>query len=397
MISVQEALQILKSAARSFGEEMVELSASLGRINKEVWKVDRDLPPYDRVTMDGIAINYAAYAEGKRSFPIQGVAAAGQEKQTLKSKTDCLEIMTGAVMAANADTVIRYEDVRIENGTAHIKVDKVVEGQNIHYKGEDRKQGEEVLQADAAIRSVEIGLGASIGKSGIQVAKLPSVMVISTGDELVPIDQQPAAHQIRRSNVYRIQTVLSGLGISAEQDHLVDDKAAIKEKLASYLEQYEVIILSGGVSKGKFDYLPEVLAELGAEKKFHKIAQRPGKPFWFGDYKKKCSIFALPGNPVSSFLCMQRYFRYWLAQCLQSQAPELQYAILDADVNFKPDLTYFLEVSLSSNEKGSLIAKPHKGNGSGDFANLLLADGFIILPRGRDEFKLGEVYPVLKW
>jgi len=272
-----------------------------------------------------------------------------------------------------------------------------VKGQNVHYQGEDRKLGEQVLGLNRKIRSVEIGLGASIGKAEVSVARLPKVMVISTGDELVPIDASPKPHQIRRSNVYRIQTVLKGLGVVAEQDHLQDDKDAIRAKLEEYLNSYDVIILSGGVSKGKFDFLPDVLAELGAEKKFHKIAQRPGKPFWFGDYKRKCSIFALPGNPVSSFLCMQRYFRYWLSHCLQEKAPVNEFAILESNVTFNPDLTYFLEVALVSNEKGQLIASPRKGNGSGDFANLLLADGFIVLPRGRNEFDAGEVFEVLRW
>jgi len=397
MISVEEALAIMKSAAGDFGQEKIPLSQALGRVNKDVWKVDRALPPYDRVTMDGIAINYSAYAEGNRSFPIQGVAAAGQAQQSLNDPTHCLEIMTGAVMAEKADTVIRYEDLKIENGVAHLQVDGVVQGQNIHYQGEDRKAGEEVLQINRPIRSVEIGLGASIGKAEVTVAALPKVIVISTGDELVSINNTPLPHQIRRSNVYRIQTVLRGLGIDAKEDHLADDKAIIKTKLQDYLNSYDVVILSGGVSKGKFDFLPEVLAELGAEKKFHKIAQRPGKPFWFGDYKGRCKIFALPGNPVSSFMCMQRYFKYWLAYSLQGKVPDLEYVVLQSNVIFNPDLTYFLEVSLSSDKTGKLLATPHKGNGSGDFANLLLADGFIVLPRGRNEFIAGEVFPILRW
>jgi len=284
--------------------------------------------------------------------------------------------MTGSILPVGCDTVIRYEDLKIENGVAHLQVDGVVQGQNIHYQGEDRKAGEEVLQINRPIRSVEIGLGASIGKAEVTVAALPKVIVISTGDELVSINNTPLPHQIRRSNVYRIQTVLRGLGIDAKEDHLADDKAIIKTKLQDYLNSYDVVILSGGVSKGKFDFL---------------------KPFWFGDYKGRCKIFALPGNPVSSFMCMQRYFKYWLAYSLQGKVPDLEYVVLQSNVIFNPDLTYFLEVSLSSDKTGKLLATPHKGNGSGDFANLLLADGFIVLPRGRNEFIAGEVFPILRW
>lgn len=397
MISVDEALAILKSSTKDFGTEKIPLSQSLNRINKSVWKVDRDLPPYDRVTMDGIAIKHSAYAGGQRTFKIQGVAAAGHEQQSLQDETQCLEIMTGAVLASNTDTIIRYEDVSIENGLATINVESVVQGQNIHYQGEDKKRDTEILETNKGISAAEIGLGASIGKATVEVACLPKVMVISTGDELVAINESPKPHQIRRSNVYRIQTVLSSLGIKADQDHLRDDKNSIRTSLEEYLNKYDVIVLSGGVSKGKFDYLPEILAELGAEKKFHKIAQRPGKPFWFGDYKNQCSIFALPGNPVSSFLCVQRYFRYWLSLSLSGAAPAQQYAVLESDVNFKPDLTYFLEVEVSSNQQGQVIAAPRKGNGSGDFANLLTADAFIVLPRGRDLFNAGEVFELLMW
>ena len=393
MITVEEALKIISENTVDFGVESIELSESINRILKEDWHTDRDLPPYDRVTMDGIAINFEAFKNGSRSFQIEGVAAAGMPQQTLKNNEACLEVMTGSILPDNTDTVIRYEDLDIKNGVATLQIDKIAKTQNIHFKGEDRKAGQQVAKRNTKISPAEIGLGASIGKAKVQVAKLPKVMVISTGDELVQIDQQPLAHQIRRSNVYRLVTTLRSYNISADTDHINDDAEEIKKRIAKYLNEYDVIILSGGVSKGKFDYLPQVLESLAVEKLFHKIKQRPGKPFWFGKFKEQCTIFALPGNPVSSFLCMQRYFRYWLELSQNSQTPSLQYAVLAEDVFFKPDLTYFLEVKISSVSDGKLMAKPMKGNGSGDLANLTVADAFIELPRGRNEFKAGEVFP----
>jgi len=392
MISVEEALKIISEHTVDFGVESIPLSESINRILKEDWHTDRDLPPYDRVTMDGIAINFEAYAKGKRSFPIEAVAAAGSPQQTMQNPEACLEVMTGSILPINTDTVIRYEDLNIVDGIASLQIDKLTKTQNIHFKGEDRKAGQQVSTSGNKISPAEIGLGASIGKAKVQVAKLPKIMVISTGDELVPIDQQPLAHQIRRSNVYRLVTTLRSYNISADTDHLNDDPEEIKASIATYLEQYDVIMLSGGVSKGKFDYLPQVLQELGVEKLFHKIKQRPGKPFWFGKYKDQCTIFALPGNPVSSFLCMQRYFRYWLELSQSGLMPTPQFAVLAEDVSFKPDLTYFLEVQISSTAQGKLIAQPMKGNGSGDLANLTIADAFIELPRGKDSFKAGEVF-----
>lgn len=397
MITVEEALKIISEHTADFGIETIPLSESINRILKEDWETDRDLPPYDRVTMDGIAINFESYIKGTKSFPIEAVAAAGMPQQTMQGQDACMEVMTGSILPHNTDTVIRYEDLNITAGTATLQIDSLRKTQNIHFKGEDRKAGLQVAKSNIRISPAEIGLGASIGKAKVQVAKLPRVIVISTGDELVQIDEQPLQHQIRRSNVYRLVTSLRSYNITADTDHLNDNPEEIKTSIAKYLDQYDVIILSGGVSKGKFDYLPQVLNELGVAKLFHKIKQRPGKPFWFGKYQDQCTIFALPGNPVSSFLCMQRYFRYWLELSQSLRSPDIHYAVLAEDVSFKPDLTYFLEVKISSVADGKLMAQPMKGNGSGDLANLTVADAFIELPRGRDEFGAGEIFPYYRY
>jgi len=394
MIDVKEAERIIIEHKKDLGVETIDLFSSIGRTLKENWYTDRDLPPYDRVTMDGIAIQFDTFNAGIRTFHIEGIAAAGMPQKKLTGKEGCLEVMTGSIMPINTDTVIRYEDLDIIDGKATVVIDEIRNKQNVHFQGEDRKSGDLVVAIDTIISPAEIGVGASIGKTQVNVARLPSIVVISTGDELVEIDQQPQQHQIRRSNVYRLATSLKEMGITPHQDHLMDDKAEIKSKLSEYLNNYDVIILSGGVSKGKFDFLPEVLADLGVTKLFHKIKQRPGKPFWFGKFKDQCTIFALPGNPVSSFLCMQRYFKTWLQYSLQAPQSELPHAILTEDVHFKPDLTYFLEVSLSYDNKGRTLATPKKGNGSGDLANLTMADAFIQLPIGQADYTTGEAFPL---
>lgn len=394
MIDVNQAVQLIAAQAASFGTETIDLSASLNRILKEDWIVDRDLPPFDRVTMDGIAIRYAAFEKGIRTFSIEGVAPAGAPQMTLHHDAGCLEVMTGAVMPLQADTVIRYEDLDLQDGMVSVLIEDIAKGQNIHVKGIDRKAGEVIVAANTRIGAPEIGIGSSIGKARVTVAALPKVMIISTGDELVEITCTPEPYQIRRSNEYRMRTTLQAQGIQADADHLPDDPAVIREKLAVYLDQYDALILSGGVSKGKFDFLPEALEELGVEKLFHQIQQRPGKPFWFGRYQGRCTIFALPGNPVSSFMCLQRYFVDWLNLCLGAKPIPRPMAILTRDVPFKPDLTYFPEVQLSYNDQGQILATPVIGNGSGDFSNLAEAEAFIELPRGKNVYQAGEVYPV---
>ncbi len=190
--------------------------------------------------------------------------------------------MTGAVLPNNANTVIRYEDVTVKNGIATINVDVLNEGQNVHDKGKDGKVGDLLIKQNTKISAAEIGVLATVGKSFVKVAKQPKVMIVSTGDELVGVDEFPLEHQIRRSNVFTLVSLLEKLNIPSETAHITDDKPVLKSKIKAYLQEYDVLLFSGAVSKGKFDFLPEVFDELGVEKLFHKVAQRPGKPFWFG-------------------------------------------------------------------------------------------------------------------
>lgn len=395
MITVATALDLIQQQQTDFGTEAIPLHQSVGRVLREDISADRDFPPYNRVTMDGICIRQAAFDQGLRQFAIKGVAAAGSPQTTLQSEEHCLEVMTGAILPQQADIVIRYEDLDIAEGIATVNLEALKTRQNIHEQGEDRQAGSLVIPAGRVISPAEVGVAATVGKAQVLVSRLPKVLIISTGDELVDIDEKPAAHQIRRSNVYRLQTTLQHFGIQAHTAHLQDDLEAIKNALSEFLEQFDVILLSGGVSKGKFDYLPEALAALGVEKLFHKIKQRPGKPFWFGKHPGGTLVFALPGNPVSSFLCTHRYFIPWLRSSLSLQAKTFPMAQLTEAVQFTPDLTYFAQVKLSYSPEGQLLANPIHGNGSGDLANLVDTDAFIQLPRGRDDFHAGERFPVI--
>lgn len=394
MITVEEAQQLIANETRDFGIEEIPLEKAVGRILRESITADRDFPPFDRVTMDGIAICFEDYQNGNTSFKIRGIAAAGAKKMSLHSKNECLEVMTGAVMPEGLDTVIPYEHIEIQNQTANLKTEDIRFQQNIHFKGQDRKQGDLLLHSGTKISSPEIGVCATIGKSTIKASRLPKAIVLSSGDELIDIDQTPEAHQIRKSNVYHLKTLLSHYQLSITTEHLMDDYDTIVKKLSVYLEKYDLIVLSGGVSKGKFDYLPKALESLGVHKHFHRVAQRPGKPFWFGS-KNNTTVFAFPGNPISSFMCMHVYLKPWLNQSMQATPQALPCAVLGEEVQFKPDLTYFLEVKLHYSEKGQLIGTPAKGNGSGDLANLVDADAFIQLPRGKRLFQKGEVYPII--
>ena len=409
MISAQEALKTVLNSAQDFGVEEIPFLKSVGSILKEEIFADRDFPPFNRVSMDGIVIDYTSFKNGQRAFKIEGIQAAGSEQITLLDAENCIEVMTGAVLPNNANTVIRYEDVTIDNGIATITIDTINKGQNIHTKGKDGKSGALLIQKNTIISAAEIGVLASVGKSVVKVAKQPKVMIVSTGDELVGVAETPLAHQIRRSNVFTLVSLLERLHIPSETAHITDDKPILKSKIATYLKEYDVLLFSGAVSKGKYDFLPEIFEELGLEKRFHKVAQRPGKPFWFGysaalgesnkggniNRDKKTIVFGFPGNPISTFVNCLAYFYPWYYKSVGLEVKE-ETAILAEGINFKPNLAYFLQVKLAS-ENGKLMAYPITGNGSGDLASLVKADAFIQLPSDKIEFKKGEVYPILKY
>ena len=394
MISVQEAQKIVLKNSLDFGSEKIPFIKSVGRVLKEDILADRDFPPFNRVSMDGIALDYTSFKNGERAFFIEGIQPAGSPQISLSNNKNCIEVMTGAVLPANTNVVIRYEDVLIEHGIAKIQIEEVSYFQNIHEKGKDRKEGDILIQKNKLIAASEIGVLATVGSSKVMVAKQPKVMIISTGDELVGVNETPLDHQIRMSNVYTLVSLLDRLHVSSKTDHISDDKPILKKKIKEYLKEFDVLLFSGAVSKGKFDFLPEVFKELGVEKLFHKVSQRPGKPFWFGQMKT-CRLFAFPGNPISTFANCLAYFYPWYFKSLGVNTTE-ETAILTENVSFKPNLTYFLQVKLT-HKNGYLLAAPIKGNGSGDLASLVNSDAFIQLPKDKNEYKKGENYPIIRY
>ena len=398
MTTVEQATSTVLSTLISLENERVPLHECMGRCLREDLIADRDFPPFDRVMMDGIAISQKKFAAGQRSFLVEKLQAAGAPLLHLRSSENCLEVMTGAMRPYGTDAVIRYEDVELKDGVATVQIEEVKPWQNIHRQATDRAAGSVIVAAGRQISAAEIGVAATVGKSSLWVARMPKVAVISTGDELVDVDKRPLPHQIRRSNSHQLAAAVGQWGVSAELLHLADDPALIRPILADAIKKYDALILSGGVSMGKLDFVPSVLAELGVEKGFHKVGQRPGKPFWFGRPKNKGAVvFAFPGNPVSSFMCLNRYFRPWLRGSQGLPFFAGGHAILGRDFYFKPDLTYFLQVKISNGKDGTLTGMPLEGKGSGDLANLTETDAFLELPRGRDEFMAGEVFPLFRY
>jgi molybdopterin molybdotransferase len=391
MVSVQEAFSIVMAHPYKPHNVTVPVAEVVGRVLGEKIRADRDFPPFHRVAMDGIAIHFEAWEGGKKKFSIESVQAAGQPQKKLQQRDRCIEVMTGAVLPEGTDTVIRYEDLTITDKEAILSLDSLQRFQNVHKQGQDARQGEILLEPGIIISPAEVALLASVGKSAVDVLSFPKAAIVASGDELVAVDALPEPYQIRRSNGYAILAGMKKTNWEGVQFHLPDQKDILKKSLETIISENDVVILSGGVSKGKFDYLPEVLEELGIKKLFHQVNQRPGKPFWFGSSAQGKIVFALPGNPVSTFMCFHRFIRPWLYNSWGLIPPKTE-AILATDFNFEPKLTHFLQVAVK-NEGGRLMAYPKAGGGSGDFANLKDVDGFLELPPEKTFFKAGEVFP----
>lgn len=398
MLTTAEALEAVLAATAVFPSEVVDASQATGRVLRQVIRAERDQPPFDRVMMDGIAFAWADYESGQRSFPIQGMQAAGDAVLTLDSG-HCIEIMTGAALPMNADCIVPVERITVTDGTAELEVDYVVKKDRfVHPRGSDYVDGARLLTAGKRVSPLDIAIIASCGETDVEVARDPVIRVISTGNELVAAGEPIEPHQIRMSNGPAVISLLASHGyLRSEHDHIPDDVDALKKRLGKHLEDAEVLILSGGVSMGKADYVPAVLAALGVEVIFHKISQRPGKPMWFGKGPNGQVVFALPGNPVSALVCCRQYVIPALAKASGETLRPPEFAALSMNISFKPALTCFQPVKLLSNAAGQTLAVPVKTNTSGDFASLSITDGYVELPKDQSEFPAGSAVFLHRW
>jgi molybdopterin molybdotransferase len=399
MISVAEASRAIAESMPAYDTEPAGLDEACGRILRQDVTAERDQPPFDRVTMDGIAISFDALHEGARRFRIQGTQHAGDTVQTLSATDHCIEIMTGGVRPEGTDCIVPVERITVEDGVVLIEEGyKAERNQFIHPQGSDHRKGHKVLAAGVEITPMDIAIIASCGLENVEVARQPSVRVISTGNELVPAGEPIESHQVRLSNGPALVAMLTAQGFDdTAHEHLIDDPAVLEVRLGSLLRESDVLILSGGVSMGKADYVPQVLAKLGVEVVFHKISQRPGKPMWFGIGPDNQVVFALPGNPVSTLVCCRQYVLPALYQASGRAARAAEVAVLTEDVVFEADLTCFLPVRLAGIEGGATGATPVPTNTSGDFASLSGTDGYVELAREGSEFCAGTIVPLHRW
>src|SRR5580693_8028596 len=252
MVSVEEAEKIIFQQCRDFGTESISFDNAMGRVLAESIVADRDLPPFNRVTMDGIAIDLEAFKNGQRSFSLKATQAAGEQPIEIDRPDECIEIMTGAVLPGTTNAVIPYEEIKIKNGIATLRTETVLPNQFIHSKGKDKRQNEVLVEPGQFITPAVISVAATVGKTILRVKKPPAVVIISTGDELTPINETPTSFQLRRSNNYMLRSALAEYCLHAEMLHLPDQPDITYEQIKECLKVYHIILISGGVSMGKF-------------------------------------------------------------------------------------------------------------------------------------------------
>ncbi len=393
------AQDAIEAKLPSLGMEARALERCVGQVLREDVFPERDNPPFDRVCMDGIAVNSRALAQGTRKFTIQGTQGAGAPPLQLAGVDGAVEVMTGAVVPGGTDCIIPQEEYVEAGGVATLSERATGTAfRNIQRRGEDSRPGIAMLKSGVRLGSPEIGVLASAGLASVKVSCQPRFMVVSTGDELVEPGQPISDYQVRRSNVFSIVAALRARHFEdVQNDHIADDEEHLRDRLGTHLRTRDVLILSGGVSKGKFDFVPKVLKSLGVREVFYQVAQRPGMPMWFGTNDAGCAVFGLPGNPVATLVCLIRYVIPAAAAAMGARKSPLERIALAAPVAVgRATHTYFLPVALQY-DAGGPRALPRRTNGPGDFLALTQTDGFLELPPSAEGYPEGFVADLYRW
>ncbi len=420
LITTDLAQQIIGQAKLKLIIKELELEKAIHhRLAIDIY-AQRDLPPYNRVMMDGIALPRDNFAQLQKSgLVLKSAHCAGEPApDSLLKPNEAFEVMTGSICPKDCDLIIPYEQIYLKDGSAYLNVDassldsvccshESTQSRYIHRQASDYKQGDLLLSKGTFIHSTHIAILASEGYAKVPVVSSPSICLISTGDELVDIktcNKELMPHQIRRSNQSMLKSLLIRLlpQSSIYSLHLADDAQVIQEQLEQQLQQCDIILITGGISKGKKDWIRSCLEILIGAPDFHGIAQRPGKPlaFWSPQHNShQTAVLALPGNPVSVVTCFHEYALSLLKDYLPTQTSQTPiYATLAKDFVFSPALTCFLPVALHDDcTSCEYQVDPQSVHNSGDFASLSRSTGYIELPQNLSTFPKGMLVKYRPW
>ena len=396
MISVERALELTLAAAAEKSRpdrmaiETVPLEASLGRVLREDVVADSDYPRFDKAIRDGFAVRHQDVVQTPAVLQILGESRAGQGAGVTVTPGACCEIMTGAPLPEGADAVVMVEHTETVSPAQVRILRSVREGEGLLRRSAELREGERVLASGRRIELADIGTLASFGKSQVRVSKKPRVAILATGDELVQVSDTPHSGQIRNSNTYTLfaqaasagaEPVVLGIG----RDNVEDLRAKIREGLS-----HDVLLVSGGVSMGKYDFVEEVFAEFGVRVLFDSVAMKPGKPTVFG-LCEETFVFGLPGNPVSTIVAFRMFVTPVIRSLLKlepTQIPALR-ACLEGPAKCDPSRTAIVPALVRFDGQSYRI-KMAPWKGSSDLAGLSRANALVVIPIAEGSLQPGE-------
>ena len=400
MISVAEAIEIVRQHTLKLSAERVTIQDVLGRVLAEDVVADSDLPPFDRSQMDG----YAVRAEDVKTAPVRlrivGESAAGRGWHNQLDEGQAVRIMTGAPVPAGADSVQQVELTHeLKDATVVELLETVEYGKSIVKRGAEIKAGEVVLNTGTVINAAMMAVLAAFGYAKVEVFRRPRVAVLATGTELVSVDQTPGQDQIRDSNNYSLSAYAALAGATVERMPLTGDETSLlKKQIADAAERCDLIVTSGGVSMGVYDVTKSALKELDAEIFFERVALRPGKPTVFARLPNGTLVFGLPGNPVSVAVTFNLFARTAVLAMQGAADPTLkcETAALARSVKGTTDRDSYLPAQLMTNDDAELIAFPLKWGGSSDFVAFALTTALLIVPANVKSIEAGSLVNVLR-
>ena len=397
MISIEEALQAIEANVSELENETIELSQSVGRVLAVPVKADVDSPPHRKSVMDGYAVRSDDVVADCRLNVLETVIAGAVPTQEVVPGS-CSRIMTGAPMPNGADAVIMVEQANQDGDNVHFSIDAVETGKHTLEKAASFGKGEIIFETGHRIRALDIGLLAEVGAHHLTVKKQATAAVIPTGNELVGPNEKPGPGQIRNSNGPMLVALLQSQGMVVDNVGVArDDRDELEKKVLRGL-QSDILVLSGGVSAGTMDLVPEILQKSGVNQAFHKVRVKPGKPVWFGVRESnagKCFVFGLPGNPVSSLVGFELFVKAAIRKLRSESIAAVLFKarLTDSHVARGDRPTYWPAVWCESDDETRNVT-PLKWMGSSDLRALGKANALIFFP-GAGEYSSGEFVEVL--
>jgi len=376
--------------------ESLPVAQCAGAVLRENVYAERDQPPFDRVLVDGVALSSAA-ARRRRSF--EAHSAGGVAPAALRGPEHCVPVAAGAMLPQGCDCVLATGQFERSGTQVVLKAGcKPSPWQNVQRRAVNGSQGALLLAVGTSLNAPEIAVAAAAGMARLRVSGQPAILVVSTGNELVEAGEPIAPHQIRRANAYALCAALRQHGYTRVADeHLPDDAAVLHARLKLHLSTHDVLILSGGAASERPDPLPQVLQQLGVNALLHGVAQWPGQPMGFGTTTDGKAVFALPGDPVATLVCLVRYVLPALQAAMGTQHPPAERIALAAPLQWDQRVTGFVPVRVHHDDWGLPWATPRPVEDAGDFTTLALTDGFIQLPPGPARFDKGFVTRLFRW